>query len=130
MGSFSVWHWIIPLFVLLVLFSPVIVGIAVMGIQRSVTIRHEPSGLLKKGFYGYSWTYLLFGFFVPLFRGEIAIGLLDIVLNVLTVGIFQAIMPYLYNRQFMTRQLTNGWVLTDAPPKVAQARMRLHIAAS
>jgi hypothetical protein len=129
MGSFSIWHWIVVLLVLLILFSPVIIGIAVMGIQRSVIIKHEPSGLLKKGFYGYSWTYLLFGFFVPLFRGEIAIGLLHIILNIVTFGVFQVIMPYLYNRQFMTRQLTSGWVLADAAPKIAEARMRLRIAA-
>ncbi len=129
MGTFSIWHWIVVLIVLLILFSPIIIGIMVMGIQRSLTIKHEQSGLLKKGFYGYSWTYLLFGFFVPIFRGEIGIGLLHIVLNMLTLGIFQIVMPYLYNRQFMTRQLTSGWTLADTSPQVARARMHLKIAA-
>lgn len=62
MGSFSIWHWMVLLFIFFVVFSPVIIGIMVMGIQRRVLMKHEPSGLLKKGFFGYSWTYLLFGF--------------------------------------------------------------------
>jgi hypothetical protein len=129
MGSFSIGHWIVLLLILVVVFSPVIIGIMVMGIQRSVLIKHEPSGLLKKGFFGYSWTYLLFGFFVPIFRGEIGIGALHLFLNILTAGIFQIVMPYLYNRQYMTRRLTSGWTLADTPQKVTQARMRLGMAA-
>jgi hypothetical protein len=125
MGSFSIWHWII----VLIIFSPIIIGVMVMGIQRSVIIKHEQSGLLKKGFYGYSWTYLLFGFFVPIFRGEIGIGLLHVLFNIITLGIFQVIMPYLYNRQYMARQLTGGWSLADIPRKLAQAKLRLGIAA-
>lgn len=125
MGSFSIWHWI----VVLIIFSPIIIGIMVMGIQRSVWIKHGQSGLLRKGFYGYSWTYLLFGFFVPIFRGEIGIGFLHLLFNILTLGVFQIFMPYLYNKQYMTRQLTRGWSLADTPQKVARAKMRLRIAA-
>jgi len=115
--------------VLLIFFSPVIIGVMVMGIQRSVMIQHTSSGLTKKGFYGYSWTYLLFGFLVPIFRGEIGIGALHFILTTVTAGIFQVVMPYLYNRQYTSRQLTNGWVLADAPERVQQARYRLKIAA-
>jgi hypothetical protein len=82
MNSFSIWHWMVILVVLVILLSPAVIGMMVMGTQRSVAIRHEPSGLLKKRFYGYSWTYLLFGFFVPVFCGEISIGLLHIILNI------------------------------------------------
>ena len=124
MGTFSIWHWL----VVLLLFSPVIIGIAVMGIQRSVMIQHPQSGLTKKGFFGYSWTYLLFGWLVPVFRGEIGIGLMHLVFTVVTAGIFQAVMPFLYNRQYTSRQLTNGWVLADSVEKVQQARFRLRIA--
>ncbi|MBU6496972.1 MAG: hypothetical protein KGJ41_03965 [Rhodospirillales bacterium] len=127
MGSVSVWHWLIVLFVGLL---PCIIGIMVMGIQRSVMIQHTTSGLTKKGFYGYSWTYLLFGWLVPIFRGEIGIGFLHLVLTVVTVGVFQVVMPYLYNRQYTSRQLANGWVLADSTEKMQQARYRLKIVAS
>jgi hypothetical membrane protein len=125
MGSLSIWHWI----VLLIMFSPMIIGIMVMGIQRSVMMQHQASRLTKKGFFGYSWTYLIFGWLVPIFRGEIGIGALHLVLSICTFGIFHLIMPYLYNRQYTSRQLTNGWVLADDPATMQLARYRLKIAA-
>jgi hypothetical protein len=42
----------------------------------SILIKHPDSGLMKKGYYGFSWTYLFFGFFVPLFRGELGVAAL------------------------------------------------------
>lgn len=124
MGSFSIWHWLI----VLLLFAPPIIGIMVMGWQKSILVKHLQSGLVKKGFYGYSWTYLLFGWLVPVFRGEIGIGVLHLVLTLFTFGIFQVVMPYLYNKQFMTRLLTSGWQLSDEEPMMANARLRLGIA--
>ena len=32
-------------------------------------MKNETNGLMKKGFIGFSWTYLFFGGLVPLFRG-------------------------------------------------------------
>ena len=34
----------------------------------SVLIRHRNSGLTRQGYVGFSWTYLFFGWLVPLFR--------------------------------------------------------------
>ena len=64
------------LFLLIIFFLPVILGVVFLGWQRSVRIVHQESGLSGHCFFGYSWTYFLFGFFVPIFRGEILIGLL------------------------------------------------------
>jgi hypothetical protein len=124
MGSFSIWHWLI----VVMMFSPLIIGVLVMGWQKSVLLKHQQSGLVKSGYYGYSWTYLLFGWVVPVFRGEIGIGALHLLLTLITFGIFQLVMPYLYNKQFMTRLLTTGWQLSDDETKLAQARLRLGIA--
>ena len=41
-----------------------------------INIKHTQSGMVKTGFYGYSWTYLIFGWFAPLFRGELGVGAL------------------------------------------------------
>ena len=75
MGSFSIWHWII----VLILFSPIILGIAIMGIQRRVLIKHTQSNIVKSGYVGYCWTYLIFGWMVPIVRGEIGVGVLHLV---------------------------------------------------
>jgi len=98
-------HWII----VFLMFSPIIIGIAVMGLQKKIVVKHTQSGLKKNGYIGYCWTYILFGGFVPIFRGEIGIGLLHIILSAITLGIFNILMSYLYNKQHMTRLLTNGW---------------------
>lgn len=128
MASFTIWHWLVVLFILLVTFSPMLIGLALLGPQRTVLLKHKQSGLIKKGFFGYSTTYLFFGWLVPVVRGEIGIGVLHLVLTAFTFGLFQLVMPYLYNKQYMTRLLTSGWELCDDEPVVSQARMKLGIA--
>lgn len=128
MGSFSIWHWLIVL--ILFCFLPIIVGLAVMGSQKSVLIKHQQSGLVKKGYVGYCWTYFFFGWLVPTFRGEIGIGILHLILTTFTFGFFQIVMPFLYNKQFMTRQLIAGWQLSDDESLMAVARLKLGIARS
>lgn len=41
-----------------------------------VIIKHPNSGMIKIGYYGFSWTYLFFGWFVPLFRSELGVAAL------------------------------------------------------
>ena len=123
MDSFSIWHWLIVLFV----FSPVILGLLLMGLQKRVLIKHTQSGIVKNGYLGFSWTYLLFGWMVPVLRGEIGIGALHFLLTLATFGLMQLIMPFLYNKQFMIRQLTNGYELCDEASVNAMAKQRLGI---
>ena len=110
-----------------IFFAPLWIGLLVMGLQRKIVLSHSASGLQKNGFYGYSWTYLLFGFLVPVFRGEIGLGMLHLVFSVLTGGIFQVIMSYLYNKQFTQRQMVAGWVIADPRALDARARQRLSL---
>jgi hypothetical protein len=119
MGSFSIWHWIIVLLV----FAPAILGIFVFR-QTPVRVIHKDSGLVKTVRLGWSWTYWYFGFLVPVFRGEIGIGVLHMVISVFTFGLFQVLMSFLYNRQQLTRLLEKGWIL--APDEI-EARQRLEI---
>ncbi len=128
MGAFSIWHWLVVLFLLSPLLV-VLIGIAVMGLQRKVLMKHSPSGLVKKGYVGYCWTYLFLGWLVPVTRGEIGIGVLHLILTAISLGLFQFVMPFLYNKQFMTRHLTAGWALSDTEEANANARLKLGIAA-
>jgi len=124
MGSFSIWHWLVTLGVL---FSPLIIGIAVIGLQKKILLRHVTSGLTKNGYVGFCWTYLIFGWIVPVVRGEIWIGVLHMILTVISLGLFQIVMPFLYNKQFTSRLLTSGWVLADIQEKNEIARRKLGI---
>lgn len=92
-----------------------------------VIIRHTQSGLTKRGYYGFSWTYLFFGWFVPIFRGELGVAALHLLFTVVTFGWWQLIVCFLYNRQFMTRMLTNGWVLADGAGNNTLAASKLGV---
>jgi hypothetical protein len=120
-GSFSIWHWII----VLILVSPFIIGVTALGWQRTIFVRHRESGLVKRAYLGWSWTYQLFGWFVPVFRGEVGIALLHLAITIFTFGIFQIVMPFLYNKQQMTRLLTSGWELSDSEEVETYARKQL-----
>lgn len=93
-----------------------------------VIIQHPANGLTKNGYYGYSWTYLFFGWFVPLFRGELGVALLHLLFSVLTFGIWQLIFSFIYNKQYMTRMLEKGYVLKDKEENMTKARKALGIA--
>ena len=123
MGSFSIWHWI----VVLMLFSPLIAGLVFMGAQKSISLKHSQSHIVKNGYVGYCWPYFFLGWIIPIFRGEIGIGALHLILTLITFGLFQIIMPFLYNKQFMTRHLTNGYVLDGSFEAVDYAKNKLNI---
>jgi hypothetical protein len=123
MFEFSIWHWA----VLVVILSPVILGIALLGLQKSVRIIHLNSGLAKNGYVGYSWTYLVFGWFVPMFRGELGIGVLHFAFTLISAGLSQLIFPFIYNRQYMTRMLTSGWQLDSSDSNYDLVKHKLNV---
>ena len=95
---------------------------------KKVQLIHPQTGLMKSGFYGFSWTFLLFGWFVPLFRGELLIALLHFTITVITIGLWQIIFAFLYNKQYTSRLLEKGYVLNDTEEVNEEARQRLGIA--
>ena len=121
MSAFSIWHWLI----VFILLSPFLLLIFVK--QKRVIVRHSQSGLTKNAYYGFSPTYFCFGWFVPLFRGEIGIGALHLLFSVFTFGIWQFIASFIYNRQHTARLLTSGWSLADTPESEERARIALGI---
>jgi hypothetical protein len=123
MVEFSVLHWLG--FVILV--SPIVIGVLLLGLQKPVRIIHIDSGLVKTGYIGYSWTYLVFGWFVPVIRGELGIGALHFLLTLVSLGLSQLIFPFLYNRQYMSRMLTSGWRLDATDANYALAKRVLYV---
>ena len=94
---------------------------------KKVALIHPQTGLIKSGFYGFSWTFLFFGWFVPLFRGELMIALLHFTITVITFGIWQIIFAFLYNKQYTSRLLEKGYVLNDTEEVNEAARRKLGI---
>jgi len=92
-----------------------------------IMIKHEETGLMKKGYYGFSWTYFFWGWLVPIIRGEMTIGALHLLFTVCTFGIWQFIVCFLYNKQYMTRMLTTGWKLSGNDEDIQEAKRALMI---
>ena len=118
---------IIFIIIILIFFSPLILGLIFMGAQKKINLKHTNSSLNKPGYIGYCWTYFFFSFFVPIFRGEILIGVLHLIFSVVTFGLFQLVIPFLYNKQFTSRMLTSGWELSDTEENMQVARLKLGI---
>lgn len=92
-----------------------------------ISIKHKESGLMKDAVYGFSWTYLFFGWLVPLIRGELGVAALHVIFTLLTFGLWQIVFCFLYNKQYMTRMLTNGWELAGTEDQNRAAREALKI---
>ena len=92
-----------------------------------IMLKNPNNGLIKKGFYGFSWTTFLFGGFPALFRGEIFIGLALIVLQCITFGIAGLIWAFVYNKRYTVGLIENGYVLAGSDSENAMAKQKLGI---
>lgn len=62
---------------------------------------------------GYSWTTLLFGCFVPIFRGDGKWFFIMLICALITYGISNLIFPFFYNDVYIKRLLEKGFFCTD-----------------
>lgn len=101
-----------------------------------VEMKHKQSGILKTGYYGFSWTSLFFGGLPALIRGDIAYGL-GVLLAGLLFGAFSAgllwfviglVWAFIYNKNYTHRLLQNGYEFNDTPDRVADAKRALRVA--
>ena len=106
---------------------PNCIGLHFSRSTKKVQVTHSDSGLQKNGFHGYCWTYFLFGWFVPLFRGELGVGALHFLFTVITLGVFWLVMPFLYNKQYTSRLLTSGFSFSDSEENNELARKKLKV---
>jgi hypothetical protein len=104
---------------------------------HSIILKHRDSGLVKRGFYGFSWTTLFFGMFPALFRADFLTFIGGFVvlalLGVMTMGIYSLVgmfvWAFLYNRYYTRKLLERGYTFMDSEGAVAEARQRLGVAA-
>lgn len=100
-----------------------------------ITLRHKDTGLVKNGFYGFSWTTFFFGFFPALFRGDFItfIGgfVISIIIAVITMGygafLIGVVWAFMYNKYYTRRLLERGYVLAGSDGDNALAASALGI---
>jgi len=77
-----------------------------------VTLKNE-SGLKVKCPTGFSFTCLLFGFFVPLLRGWYSMVVVYVLSVLVTGGIAWLVFPFILNKQYIKHLLNNGFKAFD-----------------
>lgn len=83
------------------------------------------AGVMKKAPVGFSWTMLLFGPFVPLFRGDIKWTILYLLVVFVTLplyGIGWLILPFIYNKRYIINLLERGYKPADEEARIALVR--------
>jgi hypothetical protein len=98
-------------------------------------MKHKQTGILKTGYYGFSWTSFFFGGFPALFRGDVAHGLGVIlggaVLGALSMGMLwfaiSLVWAFIYNKNYTHRLLQSGFEFDDDPSRVAEAKRDLGV---
>lgn len=84
---------------------------------QNIRLRHAQSGIIKTGFYGFSWTTLFFSGFPAIFRGDLITGVIVLILSASSFWLVAIIWAFLYNRVYTTRLLERGYIFDDDPEK-------------
>lgn len=92
-----------------------------------IMMQNPQTGIIKKGFYGFSWTTLFFGGFPGLFRGDVITGLLVIIACILTGPIAAIIWAFFYNKYYTLKLIERGYRFIGSAPQIEEARARLGI---
>lgn len=95
---------------------------------KIILLKDPETGVVKKGFYGFSWTTFLFAGFPALFRGDYLLGVLMTILSVLTWGLAGNIWAFFYNKSYTLKLLRKGYEFADSEEAVLSAKVALGIA--
>lgn len=100
-----------------------------------ITMKHPSTGIIKTGFYGFSWTTLFFGFFPALFRGDFLtfIGgfVIWCILVFATWGvgaiIAMIVWAFLYNSYYTKKLLERGYIFSATDWEILNASKALGV---
>ena len=102
---------------------------------KAVRLVHKDSGIVKQGYFGFSWTTLLFGAFPALFRGDfrtfVGSFLVYALISICTLGfgvlVAQIAWAFLYNGYYTRRLLERGYHLADQQDVLEAAYAKLKV---
>lgn len=106
-----------------------------VSMATKVTMKHKDTGIMKDGYFGFSWTTLLFGFFPALFRSDFITFLggfiITLILGLATYGIawlvIGIIWAFMYNKNYTRKLLEQGYIFADSEYKNIEAAEALGI---
>ncbi len=92
-----------------------------------IMMQHPATGISKAGFYGFSWTTFFFGGFPALFRGDIVIGLVVVVLNMFTFWIAGFIWSFFYNKHYTIKLVEKGYNFVGTESEISAVKSAIGI---
>ena len=96
-----------------------------------VMMKNTKTGIRKEGYFGFSWTYLFFVFWLPLFRGHFPMAGIHLVISFISVfmfGIPQLVLAFFFNKFYTLRLIEDGYEFDDDEQLVKTASTILNIA--
>jgi hypothetical protein len=101
-----------------------------------IALKHKESGIIKDGYYGFSWTTFFFGFFPALFRGDFItfIGgfIISVIIGIMTFGFgmffIGVVWAFMYNKYYTRKLLERGYVLAGSEADNTLAASALGVA--
>ena len=95
-----------------------------------IQMRHRYNGIYKDGFIGFSWTYLFFGFFVPLLRGNYAMAGIHFLIFILSGPLFwlvQIVLAFYVNKWYTLSLIEKGYYFDTTAELKAYACNELNV---
>ncbi len=92
-----------------------------------IVMENHRTGEIINGFYGFSWTTLLFGPFPALFRKDWLVFLIVAILNIGTFGLASVIWAFFYNRNYTQRLLRQGFSFSGSNAENELAARKLGV---
>ena len=75
----------------------------------TLTLEDKKNHIIKEAPVGFSWTTLIFGAFVPLFRADWGWFFIMLVVNIITFSIASIIFAFIYNRIYIQNMMKKGF---------------------
>lgn len=94
-----------------------------------IMMKHPQTGVIKKGFIGFSWTVFFFGWLAMVFRGDVILGiciflaeiaslvavdLQYIIWQLLLLSLVQILFAFTYNKSYTSRLIKKGFRFSDS----------------
>lgn len=73
----------------------------------------DNNGSIVQATVGFSWTFFFFGFWVPLFRGDIKWFVITLVAAFFTFGLSQLVFMFIYNGLYIKDLVKKGYKPVD-----------------
>lgn len=124
-GSFALEWWFNVLVV-----SMVLLPLIMHFLQRKIVLTSDESYQIKVVPYLYSWSGLIFGFFVPLLRGDMKWTFIYFLSFALTLNLANIILGFFYNRIYIENLLKNGYEPENEESEILLQLKKIKVASS